>query len=107
MNLFFFQINKWILLFNEFIIFEIIIFFFFRSCIGFLKNWSVDLRIGHRARPRIADRGALYRGLLPNTHTKLNKQSRTMTQGFSRRNNPQAKVLTTVTRAAWHQGPIS
>ena len=54
-----------------------------------------------------ADRGTLYRGLLLNTYTKLNKQSRKMFQGWSRRNNPQAKVLTTVPRAAWHQGLVS
>ena len=30
-----------------------------------------------------------------------------MYQGWSRRNNPQAKVLTTVPRTAWHQGVVS
>ena len=50
---------------------------------------------------------ALYRGLLLNTDTKLNKQSRTMFQGWFRSNNPQAKVLTTVPGAAWHQGVVS
>ena len=30
-----------------------------------------------------------------------------MCQGWSRRNNPQAKMLTTVPRAAWHQGVVS
>ena len=30
-----------------------------------------------------------------------------MIQGWSQRNNPQAKVLTTVPRAAWHQGVVS
>ena len=30
-----------------------------------------------------------------------------MFQGWSQRNNLQAKVLTTVTRAAWHQGVVS
>ena len=29
-----------------------------------------------------------------------------MFQGWSRMNNPQAKVLTTVPRAAWHQGVL-
>ena len=80
---------------------------FARSCIGFLGNQSGAPRTGHRARPQVADRGAPYRGLLLNTDTKLNKQSRTMFQGWSRRNNPQAKVLTTVPRAAWHQGVVS
>ena len=74
-----------------------------RSCIGFLGNRSGGSRTGHRARPQVADRAALYRGLLLNTDTKLNKQSRTMFQGWSRRNNPQAKVLTTVPRAAWYK----
>ena len=45
--------------------------------------------------------------LLLNTDTKLNKQSRAMFQGWSRRNNPQAKVLSTVPRAAWHQGVVT
>ena len=72
-----------------------------RSCIGFLGNRSGGLRTGDRARPRVADRGALYRGLLLNTDTKLNKQSRTMFQGWCRSNSSQAKVLTTVPRAAW------
>ena len=36
----------------------------------------------------------------------LNKQSRTTLQGWSQRNNPQPKVLTTVPRAAWHQGVV-
>ena len=67
----------------------------------------VSSRTGHRARPQVVDRGALYRGLLLNTDIKLNKQSRTMFQGWTRRNNPQAKVLTTVPRAAWHQGVMS
>ena len=30
-----------------------------------------------------------------------------MFQGWSRNNNPQAKVLTTMSRAAWHQGVVS
>ena len=30
-----------------------------------------------------------------------------MFQGWSRRNKPQAKVLTTVPRAAWRQGVVS
>ena len=77
------------------------------SCIGFLGNRSGGPRTGHRARPQALDRGALYRGLLLNTDTKLNKQSRTMFLGWSRRNNPQDKVLTTVQRAAWHQGVVS
>ena len=67
-----------------------------RSCIGFFENRSWGPRTGHRARPQVADRGALNRGLLLNTDTKLNKQSWKMFQGWSRRNNPQAKVLTTV-----------
>ena len=50
---------------------------------------------------------ALYRGLLLNTDTKLNKHSRTMFQGWSQSNNPLANVLTTVSRAAWHQGVVS
>ena len=29
-----------------------------------------------------------------------------MFEGWSRRNNPQAKVLTTVPKAAWHQGVV-
>ena len=78
-----------------------------RSCIGFFGNRSGGPRTGHRARPQVADRGALYLGLLLNTDTKLNKQSRTMFQGWSRRNNPQAKVLTTVPRAACHQVVVS
>ena len=77
------------------------------SCIGFLGNRSGGPRTGHRARSQVAYRGALYRELLLNTDTKLNKQSRTMFQGWSQRNNPQAKVLTTVPRAAWHQGVVS
>ena len=78
-----------------------------RSCIGFLGNRSGGLRTGNRAHPRVADRGALYRGLLLNTVTKLNKQSRTIFQEWSRSNNPQAKVLTTVLRAAWHLGLVT
>ena len=78
-----------------------------RSCIGFFGNRSGGPRTGHRARPQVVDRGALYRGLLLNTDTKLNKQSRTMFQRWSRRNNPRAKVLTTVPRAAWLQGVVS
>ena len=78
-----------------------------QSCIGFLGNRSGGPRTGHRARPQVADRGVLYRGLLLNTDTKLNKQSRTMFQGWSRSNNPQTKVLTTVPWAAWHQGVVS
>ena len=61
------------------------------------------LRTGDQEPPRDADRGALYRRLMLNTDTKLNKQSQTMIQGWSRRNNPQAKVLTTVPMAASHQ----
>ena len=78
-----------------------------RSCVCFFGNRSGGPRTGHRARPQVADRGALYRGLLLNTDTKLNMQSRTMFQGWFRRNIPQAKVLTTVPRAAWHQGVVS
>ena len=77
-----------------------------RFCIGFLGNRSEGLRTGDRARSRVADRGALYRGLLLNTDTKLNRQPRTMFQGWSQRNNSQAKVLTTVLKAAWHQGVV-
>ena len=77
------------------------------SCIGFLGNRSGGPRTGHRACPQVADRGALCRGLLRNTDTKLNKQPRTMFQGWSRRNNPRAKVLSTVPRAAWHQEMVS
>ena len=65
---------------------------YFRSCIGFFGNRSGGPRTGHRARPQVADRGAL---------------SRTMYQAWCRRNNPQAKVLTTMPRAAWHQGVVS
>ena len=65
-----------------------------RSCISLFGNRSGGPRKGHRARPRVADRGALYRGLLLNTDTKLNKQSRTMFQGWSRMNNrPPCRVL--------------
>ena len=66
------------------------------SCIGSFGNRSAGLRTGDRARPRVADRGALYRGLLPNTDTLdtyLKEQSRTMFLGWSRRNNPRAKVF--------------
>ena len=80
---------------------------FSRSCNGFLGNRLGSPSTGHRARPQVAGRGALYRGLVLNTDTKVNKQSRTMFQGWSRRNNPQAKVLTTVPRAAWRQGLVS
>ena len=38
---------------------------------------------------------------------KLNKQSGTMFPGWSRSNNSQAKALTTVPKAAWHQGVVS
>ena len=78
-----------------------------RSCIGFLGNRSGGLWTDDRARPRVAYRGALYRVLLLNTDIKLNKQSRTMFQGWSRSNNPQAKVLTTMPRTAWQQGVVS
>ena len=54
--------------------------FWSRSCIGFLGNRSGGPRTGQRARPQVADRGSLYRGLLLNTNAKLNKQSRTMFQ---------------------------
>ena len=47
----------------------------------------------------VAGGGALYRGFLLSTDIKLNKQSRTMRQGWSRKNNPQTKVLTTAPRA--------
>ena len=67
-----------------------------RSCIGLFGNRLGGPKTGHQARLRVADRGALYRRLLLNTDTKLNKQSRTMFEGWSRRNNLQAKVLTTV-----------
>ena len=77
-----------------------------RFCIGFFGKRSGGLRIDDRALPRVADRGALYWGLLLNTDTKLNKQSWTMYQGWSRRNNLQAKVLTSVPMAAWHQGVV-
>ena len=53
------------------------------SCNGFLENRSGGLRTDQRERPRVADRGALYQGLLPNTDTKLNEQSRTRFQGWS------------------------
>ena len=77
------------------------IFLHTRPCLGFFYN-----RTGHRARPQVADRGALYRWLLLNTDTKLNKQSRKIFRGWPRRNNPQAKVWTTVLRAAWRQGMV-
>ena len=38
---------------------------------------------------------------------KVNKQSRPMFQGLSQNNNPQAKVIMTVPRAAWHQGDLN
>ena len=41
-----------------------------------------------------------------NTDTYLNKQSRKRFQGWSGMNNPQAKVSTTVPRAAWQQGVV-
>ena len=78
-----------------------------RVWIGFLGNQSAGLRTGDRARPRVADRGALYGGILPNTDMYLNKQLRTMFQGWSRMNNPKAKVLTTAPMDAWHLGVMS
>ena len=60
-------------------------------------------RTGHRARPQVANIGSLYRVLLLNTDTKLNKQSRTIFQGLFRRISLQAKVVITVPKAAWHQ----
>ena len=85
----------------------LLLYKFPRPCIVFFGNRSGGPGTGHRVRPQVADRGVLYRGLMLNTDTKLNKQSRTMFQGWSWRNNPQAKVLTTVPRAAWHQGVVS
>ena len=40
-----------------------------RSCIGFLGNRAGGRITGDRARPRVVDRGALYRGILLNTDT--------------------------------------
>ena len=55
-----------------------LIIFVSRSCIDFLENRLGAPRRNDWSRPQVADTGAQYRGLLLNTDTKLDKQTRIM-----------------------------
>ena len=78
-----------------------------RFCIGFFGNWARGPRTGDWVHPRVADRGVLAPRDSAEYGYKLNKQSQTIFQGWSRSNILQAKVLMTLLRAAWLHRVVS